>query len=486
MGLRKKAAKGIGWSVIQTWGGRGFSLIVFIALARLLEPKAFGLVALASVFVVFSQTFLDQGFSRAIVQRAELEREHLDTAFWIGMLSGGLLTVGCIAASKLVADLFHEPKLAPIVAWLSLSFLLSALSNTQVAILRRKLAFKSLAARSLVATVVGGIAGLTMAFLGFGVWSLVAQNLVNGLVGAVVLWQVSDWRPGLNFSKRHFKELFAFGINMVGARIANIFSRRSDDLLIGYFLGPIALGYYVIAYRLVRMTTKLLTGVAQSAVFPIFSRLQNEPERMRRAFYTATQLTSVVSFPALLGVAVLVPELVPALYGPKWGPSVPVMQILAFIGIIQSVLYFNTIVIVAAGKPSWHFGIRLLHAIFNVIAFLLVVHLGIAAVAAAYVIVGYLLSPLSLLAVRRLIQIDFRTYLRQYVKPLTSSLVMATIVLALKYVLGELGLYLQLFIYCFAGTLVYLLLIHLTAPSLSRQVRELIRLSLPQSGFKKA
>jgi len=144
-------------------------------------------------------------------------------------------------------------------------------------------------------------------------------------------------------------------------------------------------------------------------------------------------------------------------------------------------------VIVAAGKPSWHFRITLLNAICNVIAFLLVVRLGIVAVAAAYVIVGYLLSPVPLLAVRSLVRIDFRTYLRQYITPLTGSLVMATIVLGLRYVLGEaLGLYLQLFIYWLVGTLVYVLFIHLTAPSLSRQVRDLIFLVLPTWRFREA
>ncbi|MEJ2558700.1 MAG: lipopolysaccharide biosynthesis protein [Anaerolineae bacterium] len=353
MSLRQEAVKGVVWSIIQKWGRAAISTATFMALARLLSPDAFGLVALASVFTAFVEIFLDQGFSAAIVQRADLEREHLDTAFWITVLGGGLLTVGGIAASGLVAALFAEPRLAPILMWLSLSFVLSALSSTQSAILQRELAFKSLAARSLAATTVGGVAGISMAIAGFGVWSLVGQNLANGLAGAIVLWRASDWRPGFNLSRQHYKELFSFGVSVVGNNILKVLVRRSDDFLIGYFLGPTLLGYYTIGYRLLLVIIRLVTGIINAVAFPTFSRLQRDPKRMLRAFYNVTQYTSLLAFPVFSGLAALAPELVPALFGEKWAPSIPVMQVLALIGILQSVLFFNGSVMRASGKPSW-------------------------------------------------------------------------------------------------------------------------------------
>jgi PST family polysaccharide transporter len=291
---------------------------------------------------------------------------------------------------------------------------------------------------------------------------------------------VSDWRPGLNFSKKHFKELFAFGLNIVGIKILEFFNRRSDHLLIGYFLGPVMLGYYTIAYRLLLVMIQLLTGITTSVAFPAFSRLQNEPEKMRRAFYKAIQFTSLIAFPAFIGISAIAPELVLALFGPTWAPSVPVMQILALIGVLHSVSLFNATVLKATGKPSWHLGITLITSIATVIGFLLVVGWGIVALAAAYVVVGFLFSPISLLAVRNRIQIDFRTYFRQYVAPLTSSLAMVAIVLGLKYVLSAgLDVRWQLFIYVLTGALTYILVIQLTARSISRQVLDLIRLALP-------
>lgn len=487
MNFREQVAKGIVWSATRFWGKQIIAFFVFVALSRLLEPKAFGLVALASIFTAFITIFVDQGFSEAIVQHPNLEPKHLDTAFWTGILVGGVLTLMGIAVSGLVADFFQEVQLRPIVQWLSLSFLLDALSSTQRAILRRQLAFKSLALRSMAEAIIAGIVGVSLAFLGFGVWSLVAQTLVGGVAGAIVLWRVSDWRPRLNFSKKHFRELFAFGLNIVGIDILDFFNRRSDDFLIGYFLGPVMLGYYTVAYRLLLVMIQLLTGITTTVAFPAFSRLQHDPEKMRRVFYQAVQYTSLLAFPAFFGMSAVAPELVLALFGPKWIPSVPVMQILALIGILHSVSLFNASVLTAIGKPSWQLGLMLITSISNVIGFLLAVRWGIVAVATAYVVVSYLLSPISILAVRRLIQIDFRIYLRQYIVPLTSSLAMVAMVWGLKYVIPSegLGLYLRLFIYVLGGAVTYLLVIQLTARSVSGQVLELIRLVLPNLNLRK-
>jgi PST family polysaccharide transporter len=487
MSLRQKAVNGIFWSIIQKWGRSAISIITFVILSRLLAPETFGLVALASVFTVFIELFLDQGLSAAIVQRAELEPEHLDTAFWINILTGILLTGGLIGVSGFVATFFEEPRLASVLRWLSISFILSALSSTQVSILQRKLAFKNLAVRSMAAATVGGIVGISMAFTGFGVWSLVGQNIVGALAGVVVLWWSSDWRPGLNVSKKHYKEMFTFGASVVGNHALTVLIRRSDDLLIGYFLGTTLLGFYTVGYQLLLIIIRLVTEVTNSVAFPAFSRIQHQPERMRRAFYNVTQYTSLFAFPVFIGLAALAPELIPAIFGEKWAPSIPVMQVLALIGILQSVLFFNGSVIRASGKPLWELGIMFLNAVCSVIGFLLAVRWGIVAVAASFVIVGYILAPVSYVAVHRLIQVDFRTYLRQFMPPLLASLMMVAVIVGLKYFLKDqsLNLYLELSIYLVAGVLAYGLVIGLMARQLYQQILVLVSLVLPKWKFRK-
>ena len=169
----------------------------------------------------------------------------------------GSLSIISIFASNAIASLFREPQLVPVIKWLSPIFFLSAMSSVQQAILRRKLAFKSLTVRSLAANLVSGVIAVIMAFSGYGVWSLVAKLLVSAFVNMVMLWQVSDWRPSFRLSIKRFRELFVFGINILGGNFVDFLSVHSDDFLIGYFLGPVALGYYTLAYNLLIVTTDL-------------------------------------------------------------------------------------------------------------------------------------------------------------------------------------------------------------------------------------
>ncbi|MDY6802767.1 MAG: lipopolysaccharide biosynthesis protein [Cyanobacteriota bacterium] len=488
MSLKQKVIKGALWSAIQSWLGQVISFVVFFVLARLLEPEAFGLIALAAVFLAFMQIFLNQGFAEAIIQKKELEPEHLDTAFWIAVSISLLLTLLGIGFADVTASVLNEPLLKPIVRWLSLSFLFSGLSSVQQAILRRELAFKSLAARTLIARFIGGAIGVVMALLGFGVWSIVCQKLSEGFAGVLLLWWVSDWRPGFKVSKRHFKELFGFGINIVGFNVLYFFNRHSDDLLIGYFLGPVALGYYSVAYRLLMLMTNVLTQTTAQVALPTFSRLQQEPERMRSAFYSATQLTSTIAFPCFLGMAALAPELVPTLFGQQWEPSIPVMRILAFIGVLHSVSFFQSNVILAMGKPGWRLGVNCLNAGLNVAAFALVVLVWgkIEAVAAAYVIRGYLLSPIPLLMIRKLIGIEGSDYFRQLASPLGASIIMVGSIFAVKYlVANSISISAQLVVCVAVGAIIYGVAIALLAPKLFGRVIELVKLALSKSKVSK-
>ncbi|WP_138506705.1 MOP flippase family protein [Nostoc sp. PA-18-2419] len=475
--FRQKALEGVFWSAIQNWGRQAIAFVVFAILARLLGPETFGLVASASIFLAFIGIFLDQGFSVAIIQRKELETEHLDTAFWTNVGIGLLMTVLSIAGAGLVANFFSQPQLTPVIRWLSLSFVIITLSSTQEAIFQRNLDFKPLAIRELIAVCVGGVVGVVMAFMGFGIWSLVSQQLINGLVQIIVLWSASNWRPRFKFSPKHFKELFTFGINVLGTQILNFVNRRSDDLLISYFLGPVALGYYSVAYRLLIIITQLLTGVTNQVAMPAFSRLQQEPEKLKSAFYKVTQLTSLISFPAFLGMAALAPELVRVLFGEQWLPSIPVMQVLAFIGIVHSVSYFNGTVMTAMGKPFWKLRLNFMHSIANVIGFSIAVHWGIVAVAAIYVIRSYLLTPIDLWFIRKLIGIKLSGYLRQYVIPLAGVLGMVTVIFTAKELLKNLINVQTLLAVCILlGAITYVVLIVLLAPNIVQQIREIINL----------
>lgn len=428
MSLGRAAVRGVAWSAAQSWGGQLAFLLVFLVLTRLLEPEAFGLLAMASAFIAAAQLFVDQGMGDALVQRHELERAHLDTAFWSCLASGLLCVAGALLLAPTIAGLFDQPRLTPVVRWLSLGFLIGALGTVPNALLRRALAFRTIAIRSLIAVVLGGTVGVAMAVLGYGVLSLVAQSLVTSASGLILLWQAAGWRPRTSFSKPHFMEMFSFGGKLIATHGVNLFARRGDDVVIGYFLGPVALGYYAVGYQILLAMTQALTGTTAAVIFPVFSRLQRDRERLQAAFFSVTKFTSAIAFPAFTGIAVLAPELVAVVLGPKWLPSAPVLRVLAIVGILHSVYYFNATLFVAAGKPSWRFFVTLANAIASVTGFLLAVRWGITAVATAYVLSAYILAPLPLWLLHRMFGFHPAEYLRLHLAPLAASAAMAGVV----------------------------------------------------------
>jgi O-antigen/teichoic acid export membrane protein len=208
MDIKRKAIQGMIWSAIQNWGTQAIALMLFFVMARLLTPSDFGLVASANIVVAFLEIFLRQGFQQAIIQHPDLEEEHLDTAFWIYVAVGSLLALLMFSTSDFVAQFFRQPELAAILKLLSLLFVITPLATLQEALLNRQLNFKAIAVRAVGGITVSGIIGIVLVFWGFGVWSLVSQQLIFEIFGVIALWTASDWRPKFRFSWRHLRELF--------------------------------------------------------------------------------------------------------------------------------------------------------------------------------------------------------------------------------------------------------------------------------------
>jgi len=478
MSLRQKAIKGVLWSVVQHWGSNLISTVVFLILANLLDVETFGVLALATVFTAFLSMVQRQGFGPAIVQRADLTPGHLDTAFWTGALGGWLLGAAVFATAGMIAGLWGQPMLGPVLQWLSITVFIDALGATSQAILRRELAFKKLAARSLTAALVGGVVGVVMALAGFGLWSLVGQRLASSVAGTIAVWTACRWRPGGVVGMRYFKDLFGFGMFAMGNDAVTFLHRRVPDLFIGTFLGAEALGFYTAGYRLVLAMTQLFMRTVSGVALPTFSRLQHDHAQMRQAVLTATRMTSLLAVPAFLGAVALAPELVVGLMGAKWTESIRLMQILSLIGLVRSISFFNRAVIIACGKPAWVFSLTCANAVVTVAVFSVAVHWGIVVVAAAYVICAYGYAPFPLWVIHQLIGLDILRYLRQSVVPLIGSLVMIFAVWMVKrFVADTLDLHARLTLSILTCVVVYVLALRLIVPGRLKEVGEYVRLA---------
>ncbi|MGC1309001.1 MAG: lipopolysaccharide biosynthesis protein [Phormidesmis sp.] len=487
MSIEQKAIKGVFWSGIQNWGSQAGSLITFLVLARLLSPKDFGLVALANTFIVFFNLFIDQGFSTALVQRHKLEDAHVNTAFWVQLLLGIALTWLGISSAGWVAGFFQQPLLAPVLRWFSSLFLLSALSIVQRAMLKRKLAFKELAIRALLSIFLGGLVGIWMAIRGYGVWSLVGQQLTFEGVGVIVFWGFSSWRPKLQVSLRHLKDLSGFGISIFCSNVLTFFNNNSDTLLIGYFLGEVALGYYAIAYRVLQVLTQLLIGTGNQVALPVLSRFQAEPKRLANAFYKIIGYVSLIAIPTFMGVVSLARELVVVIFGKQWVTAIPMMQVLAFGGVFYLILFFNISVFVAMGQPHLRLRLEILNVVLNTVGCVIAVRWGVLAVAYAFAISDFLVIPASLWTLKHLMQISLKDYLRQFAAPSVCTALMVVLIGLLRYWLQDtLQPQLVLPICAFSGAVFYILCLQRFAPVLFQEIYSLVKTGfLGQSGKSK-
>lgn len=475
MSLKRKAFTGLIWSFIQNSGTQIFTLLNFLVLARLLTPETFGLIALANVFLAFMQIFLEQGFAKALIQREELEPEHLEAAFWSQVVLGIFLTILTFLTAGLVAEIFRQPKLIPILQCLSSIFIIGSLSHVHNALLSREFAFKVMAGRSLWGSIISGAIGIGMAVSGYGVWSLVTLTITHKLFYLLFTWSTVDWRPKWQFSPQHFRDLYSFGMYLFGFKLVKFFDKRADNLLIGYFLGEVALGYYAIAYRILETTIALLVGTVSKVALPTFSRLQTEPERFRQLFYQTTQLTSLIAFPVYFGIIVFAPELIVTLFGQQWIPSIVAMRILALEGIVVSISLFHRAVFLSMGKPDWNLRLVVLSATINLMACAFAVRWGINAVAAAYLLSGYLIFPVSQWAVSRLVKIEPMIYGKKFITTLFCSGIMVVAIIGVKRLMVEIDPKLSIAAGTLVGAFVYAGCIRIIEPQLFEQFWNIVK-----------
>ncbi len=435
-GFRQKILRATFWSAVCLWGNRVLTLLFFAILARLLGPKAFGLVALSGVYIGFLMVFQEQGFGHAVIQRQQLHPDHLNTAFWMNVAMSLVLALATIVGAPVVGWFFHEPRLAGIVRGLSPLFIIGALTSVQRALHLRRFRFRSLAFATMVGVSAGGVVGTLAALNGCDVWSLVLYQITTRACESVMIWWQSDWRPRLRFQWTYFRDMFGFGKYVMGGQLASFTHVYAADMIIGFFLGPMAVGLFSVAYRCARTVQDMISGVVAKVSLPTFARLQQQPEHERAVLLEATSQIALFSFPVFTAMAVLAPEIVATVFGDKWVQVVPAMRALSVAGMIRTVCYLKRYMVLANGRPRWHLGLELLTVVLTLAGVLLTVHAGITAVAWAQVLAQLASFPLLFLAVSRLVHVRLAEDLRALSPALTASVVTALAVFVAKAIIA--------------------------------------------------
>ncbi len=329
-GMTDRTLRGLYWMFLCTGGQAVVQLVVLVVLARLVSPGEFGVVAAALVVVGFSTVFSQLGIGPAVVQRPDLQPAHLRTGFTLSVLLGTFLGGLLWLLAPAVADFFHQENLTGILRVLALVFPLQGLAVVAESLVQRELRFRLLGFLELAAMAIGyGGVGIALAFAGWGAWALVAAHLCQNTLKTILLLAVQPHPKRPLLQGRAFRELLFFGGGFTIARFSNYLASQGDNLVIGRWLGPVALGIYGRAYQLMQAPASLLGQVLDRVLFPAMARVQDQREKLAAAYRRGVALIALATLPASAALLLLAPEMVQVLLGEKWDAVLAPLQILA-------------------------------------------------------------------------------------------------------------------------------------------------------------
>jgi teichuronic acid exporter len=350
--LKSKTLHALSWSFLESIGLRGTQFIVGIVLARLLLPEQFGLIGMLTIFITVAQSFLDSGFGAALIQKRDTSHTDVCSIFYFnivaGLVAAGLL---CIVAPW-IAAFYRQPILTPLTRVLSLTIVINSFGLVQNTILTKQINFKTLTKVSLVASVLSGTIGISMAAAGFGVWSIAAQQISSTFLRTVFLWFLKTWRPALTFSLNSLREMFGFSSRVLASGLLNTIFDNIYLLVIGKLFSATELGFFTRAKSTAELPSLNLTWAVGRVTFPIFSTIQDDPARLKRGLKKALTTLVLVNFPIMIGIVFIARPLVLVLLTEKWAPCIPYLRLLCLVSLVFPLNWTNINVLFAIGRSD--------------------------------------------------------------------------------------------------------------------------------------
>jgi O-antigen/teichoic acid export membrane protein len=433
--LKRAAASGVVWNLLQNLVGRLLGLVVMVMLARWFDEAAFGAIAIALSVTALAELLLNQGYGDFLAQRAELTPEHMDTAFWLNVVGALVLTAVLITFAPAIARSLDAPELYGVIQLLAPVLVLRAASVVPNGILVREMRFRSLSLRSVVAALVGGIAAAACAIGGLGLYSLVVQILAAEVATTLLLWNAARWRPGLRVRRSALGDITRYGSPLFVAGILSFASRRLDAAIIGAALGIPQLGFYTLAQRTYQTATQIVNKSADAVAFSALARLANDREGRSAALLRAAELTAAICFPLYAGMAIVANDLVVVMFGAKWAPSGHVLMLFSLVGLVGALSFLHTAALKAVAHTRPFLAMQAVMAVVYLTLLSLLVARGIEAAAAAYLLACCLLLPLEIWLVIRAYELGAARYLGALAPLAAATAVMAAVTMVTRFAL---------------------------------------------------
>lgn len=433
---RKKTLLGLKWAGLSQLILQIVNLIFNIVLARLLSPDEFGLIAMLAVFVGFLNLFKDFGFGSILISQDRVNDIDYCTVFWTNLGLGIVLTSLLWLLGPLIVDFYSEPQLEDMIYVISTLFTIQSFNFVQLIVLKRELQFKKIAFVNISTTLASSVLAILSALGGGGVWSLIIKDLSQATMFLMIIWKMSSWKPSFKFSAQRLVYFFRAGFTLVGTKVLNFLSRSVDNVLIGKYIGTAGLGLYNRAYSFMTFPVYNISGVLSSVLFPSFSIIQDDLQRMRDVFLKSIETTSFVMFLIMGLLYVNASEFVLLLLGPQWKGLIPIFRILALPSALQSVTVLTENIFRSKNKYHIEFKLNIVVSSILILAIVVGLKFGIIGVATGYSIAVFITSIIILAVTADLLE----TGIYMIIKKIFPSLISFVFLIILKYFYDRLDL----------------------------------------------
>lgn len=377
MSLKRMVTSGLVWTFAQQFGNQIIGFVISLILARILLPAEFGLIAMIAVFVAIGNGLLDSGLSKSIMRDREADKIDFSTVFLFNIFIAGLVYFIIFMSAPYIAAFYEQELLTQVLRVYCLSFFFTAATSVQIAVFTRDMNFKVQTLMALPSAIIGGVVGIGLAVLDFGVWSLVYSSLLNSFVGSLIIWKYSDWYPSLQFDKNRFSKHWEYGYKLGLADLLNKIFNNIYLVVIGKFFSPALLGFYTRAESTKQLQVNNIERALNKVSFPLFVKIKDDPERLKIIFRKLLKMVLFIVSPALLISAALAEPLFRFLFTEKWLPAVPFFQVLCLGGIFLPLHSYNLSLLNIYGRSDLFLKLEMFKKILIVLSILLIIPFGI-------------------------------------------------------------------------------------------------------------
>jgi PST family polysaccharide transporter len=454
--IAQKTAWGFIWNFSAYFLGKIVVLITTSILARLLAKNDFGLVAVAVVVINYFSVFKDLGLGVALIQRKGDVREAANTVFTINILIGLVLSALLIPLAPFVATYFRDPQVTSVLRWMGISFVINALGSVHTNWLVRDLDYRRKLVPELGGALIKGAISIGMAYLGYGVWSLVFGQIIGAIVSVVLVWMILPWRPRLTIDRKAAGSLMKFGASVTAIDIINQITDNIDYIIVGRMFGLVPLSIYTLAYRLPEM---LLIGnlwVMGGVVFPALSTVQDRPNELRRGFLASVRVVELIAVPICLGLLIAADPIVRVVFGDQWLEVIPILRVLAVYAWVYSLGYHVGGFYKAIGRPDILLMLSIVTLIVIIPALLIGARFGVIGVAVGHLVAVLIRRIISLTVATHFVNVSIKEIFGELRSSVLAALVMVPATVAVSYLTAGWNPFLQLTLIVLTGAISYL------------------------------